>query len=173
MAQSPASHEELRASIDPLSQLLGAQTAQVAALAQTVTELRADVLQNRIESQRRHDEISRSLEDVRMEYRTVKHDYRNQEMAAEAVKRQLESINDRITSSTNHNEVRFRDVEARIDTKHNDTSSRLDLVEITLAGWKGRFAVVVSLVIFFGGLLSTLVQPLVTHIWRVLLGITS
>ncbi len=171
MAQSSATtHEELRASIDPLSQLLGAQTAQVAGLTNTISELRADVLQNRIESQRRHDEINRSLEDVRMEYRTVKHDYRNQEQASEAVKRQLEAINDRISSAVNHSETRFRDVEARIDAKHRETDDRLDFVELTLAGWKGRFAVVVSLVIFFGGIASTLAQPLVERFWHLFFG---
>ncbi len=166
MAQSPASHEELRASIDPLSQLLGAQTAQIVSLNTTIAELRSDVLQNRLESQRRHDEVSRSLEDVRMEYRTVKHEYRNSEQASEAIKRQLESINDRIAAAANHSEARFRDIETRIDTKHAETDDRLDFVELTLAGWKGRFAVVVALVIFVGGLASTLAQPLVERFWH-------
>jgi len=116
--------------LDPLSQLIGAQTAQIAGLAGQLTDLRSEVITNRLASQTWREDVLSKIDLVQAEYRNVKHDYRAVETGHEAISGRLQKM-----------------------------ESRLGEIEGIILIWKTRAAVIMAIAIAVGSLLSMIVKP--------------
>lgn len=150
-------HDDLRRSLDPLSQLIGAQTAQIAGVSSSVSELRADILQNRLNADVRHTELSKIVEDLRIESRTIKHESRNQDMAREGIITQIRDLANKVQAHDDHDDTRFAAL-----------CERLDALETTIEAWRNKLAAIVGLILLVGGVLPTALQLILN--WSKLLG---
>lgn len=150
-------HDDFRRSLDPLSQLIGAQTAQIAGVSSSVSELRADILQNRLNADVRHTELSKIVEDLRIESRTIKHESRNQEMVRDGIIAQIGQLRATVQAHDDHDEERFDGLCARLAT-----------LEKIIGDWRSKVALVVGLLLFVGAVLPTLLQIIIN--WQKLFG---
>lgn len=127
--------------LDPLSQLIGTQTAQIAGLASQITDLRSEVITNRSNSQVWRDEMIKQLELIHAELRNVKHLERNIDQDKIALDALLKGI-----------------------------TRRLAEIEGVVLVWKTRATMIMAIAIAVGSLLSMIVKPLFEAAWIGLAG---
>ena len=117
--------------LDPLSQLIGAQTAQIAGIASQLTDLRSEVITNRLNAQTWREDVLTKIDLAQAEYRTVKHDYRAVETGHAAINGRLQKM-----------------------------EKRLGEIEGIILIWKTRAAVIMTIAIAIGSMLSMIVKPI-------------
>ena len=117
--------------LDPLSQLIGAQTAQIAGIASQLTDLRSEVITNRLNAQTWREDVLTKIDLAQAEYRTVKHDYRAVETGHAAINGRLQKM-----------------------------EKRLGEIEGIILIWKTRAAVIMTIAIVIGSILSMIVKPI-------------
>jgi prefoldin subunit 5 len=115
--------------LDPLSQLIGTLSAQVQAIQGGLADLRAEILQNRVNSQTFRDEELRRLDLVQAEYRNFKHDLRGFEQSGVAIDERLRNL-----------------------------QNRLQTIENTLLVWKTRITVLVAGATGIGAIIGVLIE---------------
>src|SRR6266851_1460541 len=87
-----------RIGLDPISQLLGALTAQQATMTAQLSELRADVLQNRLKAEEHREREIHAWESVEAELRNVKHEDRAFQQKMIAFEARMEKIEGQLTA---------------------------------------------------------------------------
>lgn len=128
------------AEIDPLSQLIGTLQAQTAEVGRSITDLRAEVITNRSQSQSWRDDLLRQLDLVHSEYRDVKHAARHIEQ-----------------------------VEVALDARLRRIESRLDDIEKMILVWRTRLALLAGFGVAVGALAGSLINAGLSAIFRWLL----
>jgi hypothetical protein len=127
------------ADLDPLSQLIGTQTAQIAGLASQITDLRSEVITNRSTSQMWREELGKNFDAIHSELRNMKHVERGIEQDKIALDAILRGIRTQIT----------------------DCGDRLTEIERIILIWKTRAALIMGFAIVIGSLLSMAIKPLI------------
>lgn len=128
----------MQGSLDPISQMIGALGAQVTNLSAQLSDLRAEILTNRTEADKRWYNFEGTLDEIKAEYRNVKHVERALEQTGIAIDARLKSFND----------------------KFDDMDMRIRHIEDTLLIWRTRAALIVGGGAVLGGIIMYLVQSL-------------
>lgn len=82
--------------LDPLSQMIGALSAQVTNLGSQMVDLRSEILVNRTKTEERWSMLIDDLDEVKAEYRNVKHLERALETSGIAIDERLKLIDNRV-----------------------------------------------------------------------------
>lgn len=142
--------------IDPVSQIIGSLSAQVTGLLGAVGELKADILQNRIQAQAHREREIKMWEQVEAELRNVKHDQRG--------------VEQKMVSLTDRYERRLVDVEgvlaakiAATDLKVQTTAKELSAIDETIKKWQARLALLAGAGTGVGTLIGILVEVVFHH----------
>jgi chromosome segregation ATPase len=122
--------------IDPLSQMVGGLMAQASDLSRQMTDLRSEVVTNRSYNQTWRDEWRKALEELHVELRTVKHDYRSAEQASIALNSRLGKIDERLTE-----------------------------IERVVTVWRARATVIGATAVGFGSIAGYIASLVTTHFW--------
>lgn len=86
----------MQSQIDPISQMLGGLSAQVSALAAQIIDLRSEIVTNRQVNQSRWDDMTKQLDEVKAEYRNVKHAERGAEQKEVALSAWMKGVESRL-----------------------------------------------------------------------------
>ena len=84
--------------LDPLSQLIGAQTAQIAELGRSLGDIRTEIVNNRNTNLTFQRELDRKFDLLEAELRNVKHDSRSAEFAHQTLKESIDKASTRIAN---------------------------------------------------------------------------
>ena len=118
--------------LDPLSQLIGALSAQGADLGRQLSDLRTEVVTNRSQNQLWRDELRSSLETLHAELRNLKYDARGAEQSHVALDARL----------------------TRID-------SRLSEIEAVITVWKAKATLMISMALSISTLLGFVITGII------------
>lgn len=125
--------------VDQISQILGAQGAQLTSLTGAIGELKAEILQNRIRATEHREREIQFWTQIEAELRNVKHDYRNIQTASEGFSLRITRLDERMS---------------KIETK--------------LSVWRGQSAALMGVAAFTGILAGAFAGPVVHLIERAL-----
>lgn len=129
-----------RSPLDPLSQTIGAISAQVSDLSARVGELKGEILQNRLASQTHREQEIKAWQQVEAELRNIKHEERGLEQKTQIIESKMERV-----------------------------GARLSDVEITIARWQAKLAIVSALAAAGGGVIGIILDGLLTKlVWKII-----
>lgn len=135
----PVSDLANHATVDQISQILGAQGAQLISLTGAIGELKAEILQNRIKASDHREREIQFWSQIEAELRNVKHDYRGMQTASEGVSYRIGKLDERIR-----------------------------LIEGRLNVWRGQIAVIIGLTGLAGVVLGSFATPVIHLIEKAL-----
>lgn len=120
--------------LDPLSQLIGAQTAQLSEFGKQLADIRTEIVTNRNNHLTFQQTLSRQFDQLEAELRNVKHDSRGAEQAHQILKAAIDKV-----------------------------ANRVEELERLAIAWRARLMIIAAIVTATASVIGLFVPPLIEH----------